>query len=174
MCVYVCVSVCVHTLEEAHVCVVLRRTRAHLLVWWTKLNFVGVFPKSGKDQWDCKIGNYYVALSGLTTVMSIHTLRDDTVAKACVTLRNLSWFTRLFLLARGSDLETRLVCVMNKVESLPHKCNGWRDRSHTRFACACTCLCQRAAVTHVLYVILVYRRSGNFHVKNNLHKKFSC
>ena len=24
--------------------------------------FLGLFPKSGKDQWDFEIGNYYVAL----------------------------------------------------------------------------------------------------------------
>ena len=27
-----------------------------------KSNFLGLFPKSGKDQWDCEIDNYYVAL----------------------------------------------------------------------------------------------------------------
>ena len=28
-----------------------------------KSNFLGLFPKSGKDQWDCEISNYYIALS---------------------------------------------------------------------------------------------------------------
>ena len=31
-------------------------------VWWTKSDFLGLFPKSGKDQWDCEIGDYYVTL----------------------------------------------------------------------------------------------------------------
>ena len=33
----------------------------------------------------------------------------DTVTKVCASLRNLTWFTRLFLLARGWGLGTRLV-----------------------------------------------------------------
>ena len=33
------------------------------MVWWTKSNFSGLFDhKSGKDQWDCEIGDYFVAL----------------------------------------------------------------------------------------------------------------
>ena len=32
------------------------------MVWWTKLNFLGLSPKSSKDQWDCEISNYYVAI----------------------------------------------------------------------------------------------------------------
>ena len=32
-------------------------------VWWTKSNFLDFFPKSGNDQWDCKIGNYYVGFA---------------------------------------------------------------------------------------------------------------
>ena len=31
-------------------------------VWGMMLNFLGLFPRGGKDQWDCKIGNYFVAL----------------------------------------------------------------------------------------------------------------
>ena len=31
-------------------------------VWLTKSNFLGLLPKRGNDQWDCKLGNYYVAL----------------------------------------------------------------------------------------------------------------
>ena len=31
-------------------------------VWLTKSNFLGLFLKSDKDQWDCEIGNYYKAL----------------------------------------------------------------------------------------------------------------
>ena len=31
-------------------------------VWWTKSNFLGLFPKMVEDQSDCEIGNYYVAL----------------------------------------------------------------------------------------------------------------
>ena len=30
--------------------------------WWTKSSFLGSLSKTGNDQWDCKIGNYYVAL----------------------------------------------------------------------------------------------------------------
>ena len=29
--------------------------------WWMKSNFLGFLPKSGKDQWDCEISNYYIA-----------------------------------------------------------------------------------------------------------------
>ena len=32
-------------------------------VWWTTSNFLILFSNSGKDSWDCEIGNYYVALS---------------------------------------------------------------------------------------------------------------
>ena len=31
-------------------------------VWWTQSNFLGLLPKSSKEQWDCEISNYYVAL----------------------------------------------------------------------------------------------------------------
>ena len=31
-------------------------------VWWTKSNFLGLFPKTVEDQRDCEISNYYVAL----------------------------------------------------------------------------------------------------------------
>ena len=41
------------------------------MVWWTKSNFLGLLPKSGKDQWDCEISNYYVHTS-LTTVKFVH------------------------------------------------------------------------------------------------------
>ena len=27
------------------------------------LNFLGLFPKTGEDEWDCEIANYYVVLS---------------------------------------------------------------------------------------------------------------
>ena len=30
------------------------------MVWWTMPNFLGLFPKSGNDQWDCEITNCYV------------------------------------------------------------------------------------------------------------------
>ena len=29
-------------------------------VWWIKSNFMGLLPECGKDQWDCKVVNYYV------------------------------------------------------------------------------------------------------------------
>ena len=37
-------------------------------VWWTKSNFWGLFPKSGKDQWDCEIVNHYDRSISLTAV----------------------------------------------------------------------------------------------------------
>ena len=42
-------------------------------VWWAKSNFLGLLPKWGNDQWDCEIGNYYVAL--LTTVKFVYCSR---------------------------------------------------------------------------------------------------
>ena len=38
------------------------------MVWWTKLNFLGLLPKSGNDRWDCEICNY----TSLTTVKFVH------------------------------------------------------------------------------------------------------
>ena len=38
------------------------RTPPGETVWWTKSNFLGLFPKMAEDQWDCKIANYYVVL----------------------------------------------------------------------------------------------------------------
>ena len=84
--------------------------------WWTKSNYLGLFPKSGKDQWDCEIGNY--TSTSLTTI-SIHisfervgrqmfwSLLGYIVAKACTSQRNLTWFTRPFLLVRGWGLGMR-------------------------------------------------------------------
>ena len=28
-------------------------------VWWRKSNFLGLFPQSGEDQWNCEIDNYF-------------------------------------------------------------------------------------------------------------------
>ena len=91
-------------------------------VWWTKSDFLGLLPKSGKDQWDCEIGNYYVGLPlhFLSLYLSICTffeqvwhqifwkLLGDTVAKMCASRRNLTWFTRSFPLVRGWGLGMRL------------------------------------------------------------------
>ena len=30
------------------------------MVQWMKLNFLGLFLKSGKDKWNCEISNYYI------------------------------------------------------------------------------------------------------------------
>ena len=94
-------------------------------VWWTKSNFLGLLPKSGKDQWDCEISNYYVALPYSSKICHLHlsirpffervvrkmfwTLLGYNVAKAWASPRNSTWFTRLFLLVRGWGLGTRLV-----------------------------------------------------------------
>ena len=32
------------------------------MVRWTKSSFLGLVPKSGKNQWDYEVGNYYIAL----------------------------------------------------------------------------------------------------------------
>ena len=98
--------------------------RGHLqweTVWGTKSNFFVVFHKSGKDQWDCKINNYYVALSVIISTWAsvpfffwvglawmFWTLLGDNVAKACASPRNSTWLTRPFLLMRGWGLGTRL------------------------------------------------------------------
>ena len=81
-----------------------------------------LFPKSCKDQWDCEIGNYYVALSLwqwkilISTRVSVPflnrfgikclTLLGDTVTKVCTSPRNLTWLSRSFLLVRGWGLGT--------------------------------------------------------------------
>ena len=66
------------------------------------------------EQWDCKIGNYYVALSlqqyKFVSLFKVwrkifSMLLGDTV---CASPRNSTWFTRLFLLVRGRGLGMRL------------------------------------------------------------------
>ena len=46
-------------------CVQPLHTSQQEMVWWAKLNFLGLFPRSGEDQWDCKI-NF---LSGFALLM---------------------------------------------------------------------------------------------------------
>ena len=91
------------------------------MVWWS------LFFNSGKDQWDCKIGNYLVALplqqfffiSTPVTIpflswFSVNCFLGYVVAKLCASPKNLTWFTRPFLLVRGWGLGTRLVTGMNR------------------------------------------------------------
>ena len=91
-------------------------------VWWTKSNFLGLFPKTVEDQWDCEIANYYIALPlqhlspfeypyffWAIFPQIFWTLLGYTVAKAPASPRNLTWFTRPLLLLRGWGLGTRLL-----------------------------------------------------------------
>ena len=92
-------------------------------VWWSRSNFLGLLPKSGKDQWDCKISNYYVALplqissspfkypylfwvgwpQNVLIVARLHCRKS-----VCNSPRNLTGFPRPFLLVRGCGLGMRL------------------------------------------------------------------
>ena len=111
-------------------------------VWWTKLNFLGLFPKTVEDHWDCEIANYYVALPYNIQIYSspfeypcffdrvfqsiraffervfrkiFRTLLGYTVTKAPANPRNSTWFTRPFLLVRGWGLGTRLGQVRHNI-----------------------------------------------------------
>ena len=74
-------------------------------VWWTKLNFLSLLPKSGRHQWDCKISNYYFSTFSATVKFvhvhsSIHAFervvhRGYIVAKACAS-PGLSVISTLF------------------------------------------------------------------------------
>ena len=90
---------------------------------WSKSNFLGLLPKRGKDQWDCGIANHYLALPLQQKNSSspfeypyvfeqvvrkmFWTLLSYTVTKECASPRNLTWFTRPFLLMRGQAEEVR-------------------------------------------------------------------
>ena len=44
------------------------------MIWWTKWNFLHLFPKSGKDQWDSEIGklvhcNFVTAINFLISIV---------------------------------------------------------------------------------------------------------
>ena len=68
------------------------------IVWWTRSNFLGLFPKSVKDQWHCEIGNYYLhfpynyysTITMAQNILKVARLHD------CASLRNSTWFTRLW------------------------------------------------------------------------------
>ena len=68
-------------------------------VWWLKSKFLAFFPKSGMDQWDCEIGNYYIYSTSLTT--GLHTFFEQVWCKVALSQNfseaqeNLTWFTRL-------------------------------------------------------------------------------
>ena len=77
---------------------------------------MNLFPKSGKDQWDCEIGNYYVALPSQQKFPYLFeqvghqmfwSLLGYIVAKVYASPRNSTWFTRPFLLVRGWGLGMR-------------------------------------------------------------------
>ena len=96
-----------------------------------KLNFF-LSPKSIKNQWDYKIINCYVALSLSSTWVSVTFFEyvwckmlwmwlyrsliprqpgneaSYTVARACTSQRNSTWFVRPFFLMRGWGLGARL------------------------------------------------------------------
>ena len=105
----------------------------------SKLTFLGLLLKTGNDQWDREIGDYYVALS-FRTVKFVHlhssirtfferidhkmflTLLGYIVAKVCTSPRNWTWFTRPFLLMRRWGLGMRLYIHQTPISSL----EGWR------------------------------------------------
>ena len=108
------------------------QSRAHTVcafqwttVRWTELNFLGLLPKSSKDEWDYEIKQHFpydcyskICLSPFEYPYFFEwvfrkmfwTLLDYTVAKVYTTPRNSTRFTRPFLLlrARGWGLGTRL------------------------------------------------------------------
>ena len=82
------------------------------LVLWTRLNFMGLFPKSGKDQWDYKIG--WLLHSSPATVKFVHLHLSIRTIWAGLTQKGvLAQETRLsspdhFLLVRECSLGIRL------------------------------------------------------------------
>ena len=95
--------------------------------WWTKSNFVGLLPKSVKlrtnEMARLVIITKHFPYNFLSLLKYIShtffeqvwrkmfwTLLGDTIAKVCASHRNLTWFTRPFLLIRGWGLGTRLWC----------------------------------------------------------------
>ena len=86
-------------------------------VWWTKSNFLGLFPKSGKDQWDWISTlhfpyniNFFLPLLKHPYLfwadLAYRSLLGYTVAKVCVSPGKSTCFTRLFLLMRGWGVGT--------------------------------------------------------------------
>ena len=68
--------------------------------WWTKSNFLGLFLRSDKDQWDCKIANYYFTCnSKLHLYSGIPTLFEwiwcKNVLSYTVTLAQENWLCLL-------------------------------------------------------------------------------
>ena len=68
------------------------------IVWWTRSNFLGLFPKSVKDQWHCEIGNYYLHFpyNYYSTIIMAQNILKVARLHDCASLRNSTWFTRLW------------------------------------------------------------------------------
>ena len=86
---------------KAQFCAYPARTSQREMIWWTKSNFLGLFSKSGKDQWDCEISSICTIFEQVWR-KKFWTLLGDTVAKVCATPRNSTWFTRPFSSWEGS------------------------------------------------------------------------
>ena len=98
------------------------------IAWWTNWNFLGLLPKYGKDQWDCKIVNCSIEFSlhqwkvlylysGIPTFFERTCFKMFSIVlpKVHASSRNLTWFTRLFFsqkdLGRKLIFSTYYVCV---------------------------------------------------------------
>ena len=99
-------------------------------IWWTKSNFLGLLSKSGNDQWDCEISNYYVALPSNSTspfkysylfcrgwLQNVLIVARLHCRKGYASPRNLTWFTVSPHQRVGSGDETRKI-----LQSAPHIC----------------------------------------------------
>ena len=71
--------------------------------WWRKSNFLGLLPECGKDQWDCKIINYYAVLLILYSVIPTFFLNGYVTKRdtMCDSRRKLTWSIRRFFLWKG-------------------------------------------------------------------------
>ena len=85
------------------------------------VNKVELIPKSGNDQWDCEISNimqhfpYNSKICSEYVFLFLSGLLGDIVAK-CTSPRNLTQFTKSFLLVRRWGLGTKLI----------QRAGGWR------------------------------------------------
>ena len=85
--------------------------------WWTKSNFLGLFLRSDKDQWDCKIANYYFTCnskihlySGIPTLFEWIKFDAKCFELHCHTSpRKLTWFTRPVFFMRSLGTRVSII-----------------------------------------------------------------
>ena len=101
------------------------------IVWWTRMIFMGLFPKCGKNQWNCEIIIYHVTLPKILPVYSVITfwvgIYGTNGYTMCASPQNLICLLDCFFLMRGRDLGIRQVedfCVLHVI-TLPLVC-WWR------------------------------------------------